>query len=181
MLTRSPYSRRKSAPMIVVDVLAMTKIQQNMRQSPKSRVRDRVPKVAMGEPLTARRPEQSCLFFRSVEDGGMTLTSAPVSMKNWQPEVVSVRNSRRLVGRPQSLIAASNWPDRFPTSGRVADISWHHLQIFGDTSRGCHLRQVCDRHHGRGPGLHDRGWRNELTPFFICVERSSNCRLSFET
>ena len=102
-----------------------------------------MPKVAMGEPLTARRPEQSCLFFRLVEDGGMTLTSAPVSMRNRWPEVVSVRNSRRLVGRPGSLIAASDWPDRFPTSGRVAGISWHHLRIFGDTSRDCHRRQVC--------------------------------------
>ena len=80
--------------MIGVDVSAMTKIQRNTRRSPKSRVRDRVPKVAMGEPLTARRPEQSCLFLRSVEDGGMTLTSAPVSMRNRRPEVASVRNSR---------------------------------------------------------------------------------------
>ena len=73
----------------------------------------------------------------------MTLTSAPVSMRNRRPEMASVRNSRRLVGRPGSLVAASDWPDRFPTFGRVADISWHHLRIFGDTSRGCRLRQVC--------------------------------------
>ena len=113
--------------MIGVYVLAMTKIQRNMHWSPKSRVRDWVPKVAMEEPLTARRPEQSCLFFRSVEDGGMTLTSAPVLMRIWRPEVASVRNSRRLVGRPGLLVAASDGPDHFPTSGRVVDISWHHL------------------------------------------------------
>ena len=65
----------------------------------------------------------------------MTLTSAPVSMRNRRPEVASGRNNRRLVGRPGSLVAASDWPDHFPTSGRVAGISWYHLRIFGDTSR----------------------------------------------
>ena len=52
----------------------------------------------------------------------MTLTSVPVSMRNQQLEVASVRNSRQLVGRPGLLVTASEWPDRFPTSGRVADI-----------------------------------------------------------
>ena len=63
MLTRSWCSCRKSAPMIGVKILAMTKIQWNTHLSPKSSVRDRVPKVAMGEPLTAQRTELSCLFF----------------------------------------------------------------------------------------------------------------------
>ena len=44
--------------MIGVEVSAMTKIQQNTRLRSKSSVRDRVPKVAMEDPLTARRPEK---------------------------------------------------------------------------------------------------------------------------
>ena len=143
MLTRSLFSRKMSVPMIGVDVSAMTKIQRNTCQRPKSRVGDQVPKVAMGEPLTVHRPEQSCFFFWSVVDGGMTLTSVPVSMINRRLEVASVRNRRPFVGRPGSLVAASDCPDCFLISSRVADISWHHLQIFGDTSRGCNLRQVC--------------------------------------
>ena len=99
--------------MIGVEVSAITKIQRNTRLRPKSRVMDRVAKVAMDEPLTARRAEQSCLFFRSVSEGGTTLTSAPVSMRNRRPEFASVKNSRRLVGRPGSLAAASDWPGRF--------------------------------------------------------------------
>ena len=97
----------------------------------------------MGEPLTARRAEQSCLFFRSIEEGGTTLTSAPVSMRNRQRKLASVKNSRRLVVRPGALVTASDWPDHFPTSGRVADIPWHHLRIFSDSSRDCHQRPVC--------------------------------------
>ena len=135
MFTKSLCSRRKSAPIIGVWISAMMKIQQNTRRKPKSRVRDRVPKVAMDEPLTAQRPEQSCLLFLSVEDGGMTLTSAPVSMRNRRPELASVRKSRRLCGWPGLLISASDWPDRFPTSGKEVDTSLLHLQTFGGTSK----------------------------------------------
>ena len=73
----------------------------------------------------------------------MTLTSALVLMRSWQPGEESVTNSRQLVGRPGSLVAASDWPDHFPTSGRVAGSSWHRRQICGDTSRADHLRQDC--------------------------------------
>ena len=123
MSTKSPYSLRRSAPMIGVEVSAITKIQRNTRLSPRSKVRDRVLKVAMGEPLTARRPEQSCLFLQSVAEEGTILTSAPVSMRKRQPELASNKNSRRLVGRPGSLTAASNWPRRFLTFGMVVGIS----------------------------------------------------------
>ena len=121
----------------------MTKIQRNTHWSPKSSVRDQVPKVAMGEPLTPWRPEQSCLFIRSVVDGGLTLTFVLVSMRNRRPVVASFKNSRQLVGRPGSLVAASDWPDRFPTFGRVTGISWLRLHISSDTSRAGHLWPGC--------------------------------------
>ena len=92
---------------------AMTKIHQNTRLSPKSSVRERVPKVAIIEPLTGRRPEQSGLILRSAGDGGITLTSAPVSTKKRRPEYLSVKNSRRLGEWPVTLVAESIWPNRF--------------------------------------------------------------------
>ena len=59
----------------------MPKIHRNTHLRPKSSVRDQVPKVAMEDPLTARKPEQFCLLFRSLGEGGTMLTSAPVSMR----------------------------------------------------------------------------------------------------
>ena len=56
---------------------AMINIHRKVRRRPRSRVSERVPYVAMEEPLTARRAKQSCLFLRSALDGGITLTSAP--------------------------------------------------------------------------------------------------------
>ena len=116
--TSSPYSRRKSAPMIGVWMSAMTKIQRNTRRSPRSSVRDRVPYVRIEEPLTARSPE-SCLCFRSAAVGGMTLTSAPVSIRNRRPEFLSARNNRRLGRWPATLVAESEWPNRFPPACTV--------------------------------------------------------------
>ena len=136
MLTNSPYSRKKSAPMIGVEVSAMTKIHRNTRLRPKSSVRDRVPKVAMGDPLTSRKPKQSCLLFRSVGEGGTTLTSAPVSIRKRQPELASGKNSRRLVDGPGSLVAPSDRPRSFPTFDKGVSISWLHLQRFDGTNRG---------------------------------------------
>ena len=96
---------------------AMMKIQRNTRLSPKSSVRERVPKVAIIEPLTARRPEQSGLILQSAADGGIMLTSAPVFARKWRLEYLSVKNSRRLGEWPVALVAKSIWPNRFPPSG----------------------------------------------------------------
>ena len=137
MLTSSPYSLKKSAPIIGVRMSATTKIQRNTRLSPKSKVKDRLPKVAMEDPLTALRPEQSCLFFRSDGKGGMMLTSAPVSMRKRWPELKSVKNSRRLRVWPAALVAASDRPGSFPTSYKEVGTSWRRHQMSSGTSRGC--------------------------------------------
>ena len=75
--------------MIGVRMSAITKIQRNTHLSPKSKFKDRLPKVAMEDPLTVLRPEQSCLFFHFDGKGGMMLTSAPVSMRKRWPELAS--------------------------------------------------------------------------------------------
>ena len=69
MFTNSPYSRKKSAPMIGVEVSAMTKIHRNIHLKPKSSVRDWVLKVAIEDLLTADKPEQSCFLFWSAREG----------------------------------------------------------------------------------------------------------------
>ena len=132
---KSPCSQRKSAPVLAVSMSAMTKIQQNTHHRPKSRVREQVPKVAMDEPLTAWSPQQSCLFFQSVQDRGTTLTSIPVLMRNQQPELASVV-SRQLYSWLGSLITTSDCPECFPTSGKKIDTSLLHLQIYSGTSKG---------------------------------------------
>ena len=56
-----------------------------------------MPKVAMEDPLTARKPERSCLFIRSAREGGTTLTSAPVSIRKRRPELALGKNSNGLL------------------------------------------------------------------------------------
>ena len=70
----------------------------------------------------------------------MTLTSAPVSIKKRRPELLSVRNNKRLGVWPAALVAESDWPNRFPTSGRVVDISWRRLRTCGGTSKVAVIR-----------------------------------------
>ena len=56
----------------------------------------------------------------SWEEGGITLTWAPVSMRKRIEEEVSVTKSRRLGVRPVTSAAATYWPCRFPGMNRVA-------------------------------------------------------------
>ena len=121
--------------MIGVEVSAIAKIQWNTHLSPKSRVMDRMPKVTMDEPLTPQRPEQSCLFFRSMAEGGTTVTSAPVFNEESAGQSLHWLKiaGDLLVG--QDLVTASNWPEHFPTSDKEVDISWRHLQMFNGTSK----------------------------------------------
>ena len=93
-LTSSPCLQRKLAPIMGMRMSAVMKIHQNACRRPKSSIRERVPYIVMGEPLTARSSDKSCLFFQSIVDGGITLTSAPVSIRKWHSELLSVRNSR---------------------------------------------------------------------------------------
>ena len=70
--------RRKSAPRIGGSTSARMKTQRKVRLSPRSRERDRVPYVAMGEPLTACKVK---LWWRlrSAGEGGKTLMYPPGS------------------------------------------------------------------------------------------------------
>ena len=115
--TSRPYSRRKSAPMIGVRMSAMTKIQRNKQCRPKSSVREHVPYVGIEEALTAQS-STSCWCFWSAAVGGMTLTSAPVSIRKWQPVCLSVINNRQLVEWPATLVTKSKWPSLFPPACR---------------------------------------------------------------
>ena len=90
--------------------------------SPRLRVRDRVPKVAMEDPLTAYKVRPSHRLRRAMRDGGITLTSAPVSTRYRVLEARSIIKKRRLTVGPGMLVAASNWPGRFPTGSRVGYI-----------------------------------------------------------
>ena len=74
--------------------LAMMKTQRNPHCSPSFNVRDCVPYVTIGEPLTALSPN-SCLCFWSAPVEGSTLTSVPVLTRKQQSKVL-VKNIRQL-------------------------------------------------------------------------------------
>ena len=64
--------------------------QRNVRRSPKSSVRDRFPYVLIDVLLTACNLSGSGCLGRSVREGVMTLTSAPVSTRYCMPLFLSV-------------------------------------------------------------------------------------------
>ena len=47
----------------------------------------------------------------------MMLISAPMSIRKWRPELLSVRNNRRLGEWPATHVAESDWPSHFSTAG----------------------------------------------------------------
>ena len=73
-----------------MDVSATTKTQRKMRRMPRLSVSERVPKVRIGVSLTACRVRMDCGRLRSAEEGGTTLTCAPVSTKKRRPVLRSV-------------------------------------------------------------------------------------------
>ena len=62
-------------------VSATTKTQRKMRRMPRLSVSERVPKVHIGVSLTACRVRLDCRRLRCADEGGTTLTCAPVSTK----------------------------------------------------------------------------------------------------
>ena len=66
---------------------AMVNTHLKVRQRSRERVREQTPKVAIADPLAARRRKFSCCRNRSVCEGGTTLTSVPVSMRKHIYEV----------------------------------------------------------------------------------------------
>ena len=91
----------------------------------------------MEDPLSACKVRPSHRLRRAMRDGGITLTSAPVSTRYRVPETRSVIKKRRLTVGPGVLVAASNWPGRFPTGSRVGYICVPCHQSGDGTSRGC--------------------------------------------
>ena len=80
--TINPKCFRKSAPMIGLRVSAMMNTQAKGRRSPRLRLSNRFPYVGMGVLLTAVKLSVSGTCFRSEAEGGMTLTSDPVSTRS---------------------------------------------------------------------------------------------------
>lgn len=87
---------------------------------------EQVPKVVIEEPLMAQKPNQSCLCFCSVNEGGMTLTSAPVSMRNRWPELASIRKNKRLGVWPAPVTTGRQLKS-FSIPGKGLDIFWPYV------------------------------------------------------
>ena len=81
MSTSSPKCLRKSAPMIGFFTSATMKIQGSDRLSPRLRVIERFPYVRMGVSFTAMSVRLSGVRRRSAGEGGIALTSDPVSTR----------------------------------------------------------------------------------------------------
>ena len=60
----------------------MMNIHWKVRRRPRLRVSERLPYVGIGVSLTAIRVSLSGVCLRSEREGGMTLTSEPVSTRN---------------------------------------------------------------------------------------------------
>ena len=90
----------------------MIKIQRNVRRSPRFRVKERCPYVAIAVPLTAESVRPSCLRRWSERVGGIILTSAPVSTRNLSLLMRSVICNRRHMLGPDASVATNGWPGR---------------------------------------------------------------------
>ena len=115
---------------------AMRKIHRKVRRSPRLRVRDVVPKVAMLELLTAWSGVPAGREEQDNWATGKTLTSAPVYTKRRRPLIRSVTKNRRLGDRPEVLVAINTWPGRFPSTNRGRCTCGRRPQTDDDTSRG---------------------------------------------
>ena len=131
----------------------MTKIQRNVRRSPRLRVKERCQYVAIAEPLTADSVRLSHLRRRSERVGGIMQTCVPVSIRKLSLLMRSVMCNRRLILGPGASVAANGWPGRL-TSGcscRVECTSLHCYHTFGGTSK-CFVPEELDCGVGFGSG-----------------------------
>ena len=113
---------------------ATTNTHRKVRHRQRLRVSEREPYVRMGVLLTACsvRVLGEC---QSLAEGGMTLTCAPVSMRNRVPESRSVIKNRRLGVGPVASVAFTYWPSCFPNRSREVYISGLCRQSGRGTSR----------------------------------------------
>ena len=117
----------------------------NVRQSPRLRVKECCPYVAIAEPLTTDSVRLSHLRRRSERVGGIMLTCAPVSTRKLSLFMRSAMCNRRLILGPGASVAANGWPCHL-TSGcscRVECTSLHCYHTFGGTSK-CFVPEELD-------------------------------------
>lgn len=93
----------------------MTKIQRIGRLKPRFRVTALVPNVLICEPLAAKSLKRQEELPFSLDVGGMTEMSAPVSIRKSLPDDLSVTNKRLIFG-PLSKSAKLDWPGSFLVS-----------------------------------------------------------------
>ena len=135
MSTNSPKCLRKSAPRMGCCTSAMMKIHGSNRLSPRLRVSEHFPYVRMGVSFTAMRVSLSGERQRSVSDGGMALTSDPVSTRKYVCVLGSLTKNRRLRGGPATPVTASVRPGSFPNCTAPCTAGQLHHTLCG-TSRG---------------------------------------------
>ena len=73
---------------------------------------------------------------RLPREGGITLTSAPVSTRKQKLLARSVIKNRRLDGWPEVLVADNTRPAHFPARNTARCTSWPCPRSDGDTCRG---------------------------------------------
>ena len=103
---------------------------------------------------------------------GRTLTSAPVSTRNFRPAVRSETKNRRLGGWPGVLVAISTWPGRFPPMYR-GRYTWRPSRqsvggtstnlLLGSRERGCCVKNGNEIWNAEQWGAGTLGWRELMS------------------
>ena len=105
--------------------------------SPRSNVWEWVPNVFIMESLAACNTKPSCCLTRSAGEGGMTLTSPPVSTRKRVPVTRSTTKNRQLEKNgPGMRVAISIWPWSFPRVSKEACTFEQPHHNGNDTSKG---------------------------------------------
>ena len=126
-----------------IRTLAIVNTNLKVRRSPRFILSEGVPYVMIGELFAARRPNISCGFVLSSLEGGIMLTSEPVSNRKRSLDSRSVTYKRRPVCCwPVALVATRGWPGRFPPSMVDGSSGLSH-RIAGDTNRHHPVLLVC--------------------------------------
>ena len=135
---------RKSTPIMGDFTSAIKNNHWKRRRSPRSRVIKRSPYVEIVLPLAACNV--TCEGFgRCLTSLGITLTSAPVSIRNFRPlDRSKMWNKRLIVEWPATAVVATGWPwsltfEIYYGMNIVVHIYGHFLQTNGETSTNQNL------------------------------------------
>ena len=151
MSTSSPKCLRKSAPRIGFCTSVMMKIQGSDRLSLRLRVSDFFLYVWIGVSFTAMRVSER---RRSAGEGGMALTSDPVSMRKCVCVLQSLTKNWQLREGPGTPVTASIRPGSFPNCMGPCTSGQLHRTCRG-TSRGSLQEEGYVRKDSEG----DEAWR----------------------